>query len=204
MRRKEFSVEEQNEIDAFLNEMSYGYLATEGADGWPHLTPLNYAYYNGNIYFHGSRAGSKMKEIAQSDKVSFAVSKEYAIIPSYYSDPRQACPATAFFKSVHIRGIAEPVEDLDEKAGALSSMMEKLQPEGGYAPITAEDPEYRGELRGVSVVRITVSELTAKFKFGQNMSEERRAHIAESLAERGRPDDAETAELMRRFCPHHQ
>ncbi|TVY08947.1 pyridoxamine 5'-phosphate oxidase family protein [Paenibacillus cremeus] len=204
MRRKEFSVQEQSEIEAFLQEMSFGYLATLGEDGWPHLTPLNYAYCNGHIYFHGSRAGQKMREIAEARRVSFAVAKEYAIIPSYFSDPRQACPATAFFKSVHIRGEAEPVENLHEKAEALSALMAKLQPEGGYAPITPEDPTYRPELKAVSVVRITVQDLTAKFKFGQNMKEERHDNVVSGLLERSLPDDAETAELMKKYCPFHK
>ncbi|MBD0380079.1 pyridoxamine 5'-phosphate oxidase family protein [Paenibacillus sedimenti] len=204
MRRKEFAVQDQQDVEQFLQEMSYGYLATSGEDGWPHLTPVNFVYLNGHIYFHGSRRGSKMTEIAASGKASFAVAKEYAIIPSYFTDPRQACPATSYFKSVHIRGEAEPTEDLTEKAEVLGALMEKLQPEGGYSPITPEDPAYRGELKGVSVVRLTIHELTAKFKFGQNLTEERRESIIHDLSERGRPDDVETAELMRKYCPFHQ
>jgi uncharacterized protein len=204
VRRKEFSIEEHKEIENFLNEMSFGYLGTVGEDGFPHLTPLNYVYWDGSLYFHGSHAGAKMREIAEAGKVSFAVAKEYAIIPSYYSDERLACPATAFFKSVHIRGLAEKVVDLEEKAKVLTALMEKLQPEGGYDPITPEDSEYRKALKAVAVVRIAVEELTAKFKFGQNMEETRRSGIVEKLGERGRPDDAETAELMRKYCPMHR
>ncbi|MCZ8517117.1 pyridoxamine 5'-phosphate oxidase family protein [Paenibacillus filicis] len=203
MRRKEFSVQEQQEIEDFLRSMSFGFLGTSGEDGYPHITPLNYTYQNGHIYFHGSKAGSKMKELVKSHKVSFAVAKEFAVIPSYFSDPRQACPATAFFKSVHIRGIAEPVDDLHEKAEALSGLMEKLQPEGGYAPITPDDPLYTGELKAVSVVRITVEDLTAKFKFGQNLKEDRLAQVMEGLEERGLAGDPETVEMMKRYCPFH-
>ncbi|WP_284644781.1 pyridoxamine 5'-phosphate oxidase family protein [Paenibacillus silviterrae] len=204
MRRKEFSIQEQQEIDEFLNEMSFGYLASSGADGWPHVTPLNFVYHKGNIYFHGSKRGAKMDEIAASGKVSFAVAKEFAIIPSYFTDSYNACPATAFFKSVHIRGEAAPVEDLQEKAEVLTALMHKLQPEGGHAPITPEDPKYTGELKAVSVVKIEVQELTAKFKFGQNLNKARRDQVLNGLAERGAPQDEETAELMRKYCPFHK
>jgi uncharacterized protein len=204
MRRNEFNVEEQQEIDEFLQEASFGFLGTIGEDGWPHVTPLNFVYRNGHIYFHGSRRGAKMSEIASAGQVSFAVAKEYAIIPSYFTDPTQACPATAFFKSVHIRGTAEPVEDLYEKADALSGLMEKLQPEGGYSPITPDDPAYRGELKAVAVVRIRISELSAKFKFGQNLNGERREQVMTGLSERSHPGDAETLEQMRKLCPFHQ
>lgn len=204
MRRSEFNVEDQEEIGAFLKEMSFGYLATSGEDGWPHLTPLNYVYLNGAIYFHGSRKGSKMEEIAASGKAAFAVAKEYALVPSHFSDPAMACPATAFFKSVHIRGLAEKVSDLQEKAEVLTALMKKLQPEGGYDPITREDPRYQQALKAVAVVRLSVQEMTAKFKFGQNLDESRRSSLMSQLRERNRPDDAETAELMRRFCPVHK
>jgi uncharacterized protein len=204
MRRKEFTISEQEEIEQFLMEMSFGFLATKGEDDWPHLTPLNYAYHQGHIYFHGARAGQKMREHAAKKQVSFAVAKEYAIIPSYYSNPKMACPATAYFKSVHIRGTAEPVEELQEKAQALTALMKKLQPEGGYADIHPDDPAYRPELKAVSVVRVTIHELTAKFKFGQNLEEARREDIISRLQERGNTYDAETAELMRKYCPAHK
>ena len=204
MRRAEFSIQEHAEIDEFLTEMSFGFLATAGEDGFPHITPLNYAYVNGHLYFHGSYRGEKMKEIAACKNVSFAVAKEFSIIPSYYSNTIQACPATAFFKSVHIRGEAEPVKSLHEKAEALTALMHKLQPEGGYAPITPDDPAYLSELKAVSVVRITIHELTAKFKFGQNWEDEKRVGVIDKLCERNRPDDQATAELMRKYCPVHK
>lgn len=203
MRRGEFSIQEQAEIDEFLSGMSFGFLATTGEDGFPHVTPLNYAYANGHLYFHGSYRGEKMKEIAAVKNVSFAVAKEFAIIPSYYSDPAMACPATAFFKSVHIRGEAELVKSLHEKAEALTALMRKLQPEGGYALISPDDPAYLPELKAVSVVRITIREMTAKFKFGQNWEERKRADVMAKLCERNRPDDEETAKMMRKYCPAH-
>lgn len=204
MRRNEFQIAEQQEVTEFLQEASFGFLGTMGEDGWPHVTPLNFVYRNGYIYFHGSRSGAKMEEITAAEKVSFAVAKEYAIIPSYYTDPKLACPATAFFKSVHIRGVAEKVEELTEKADVLTGLMEKLQPEGGYVPITPENPDYRGVLKAVAVVRIRITECTAKFKFGQNLKEENREKVMAGLTERGLPQDAETMELMRKYCPMHR
>jgi nitroimidazol reductase NimA-like FMN-containing flavoprotein (pyridoxamine 5'-phosphate oxidase superfamily) len=207
MRRKEFAIEEtkQTEVEDFFAEMSFGFLGTISADGWPHVTPLNFVYFNECIYFHGSRIGQKMENLKHAaEKVTFTVAKEYAIIPSYYSDPKLACPATAFFKSVFIKGSASIVVDLDEKASALSAFMEKLQPEGGYDPITAEDRAYIPQLKGVSVVRIEVQEITAKFKFGQNWNEDRLVQTAAHLSQRNRELDPETIALMEKFCPHHK
>ncbi|WP_144939864.1 pyridoxamine 5'-phosphate oxidase family protein [Paenibacillus sp. 32O-W] len=204
MRRKEFSMNEQAEVEQFLNEMTYGCLGTTGEDGWPHVTPVNYVYHQGKIYFHGSRNGQKMKHLKACKQVTFLIAKEHSLIPSYYTDPEMACPATAYFKSVLIKGTAELVEDPVEKAGALQAFMSKLQPEGGYRPITAEDPEYRPRIKGVAVLAIKIMEMSAKFKFGQNLQEEVRESIITSLNSRKRELDEETARLMRKYCPAHK
>jgi predicted FMN-binding regulatory protein PaiB len=97
--------------------------------------------------------------------------------------------------------LADVVTDPAEKASALTALMEKLQPEGGYAPIDPEDARYKQMLKAVAVVRVSIEEITAKFKFGQNLSEARREIIISRLEERGRPDDAATAGLMRAYAP---
>jgi len=185
-----------------MAEMSFGYLGTVRSDGTASLTPLNYVYQGGNVYFHGSRIGEKMASIGGNPHVSFAVAKEYAIIPSYFTDPLMACPATAFFKSVLIEGTAEIVTDLAEKAEALEALMRKLQPEGGYKPIAADDPDYVPRLKGVAVVRIVPSRVTAKFKFGQNKREGEFREVMEGLSRRGAGMDEETRAMMLRYCPH--
>ncbi|MNI00700.1 Pyridoxamine 5'-phosphate oxidase [compost metagenome] len=203
MRRKEFNVEDNQEIEMFLKEMSFGFLGTVGEDGWSRVTPLNFVFDGTHFYFHGSRTGEKMKHLAHDPRVSFTVAKEYAIIPSYFTDPILACPASAFFKSVMVQGIVEKVEDLDEKASAFTLFMEKLQPEGGYQPITANDPQYRGQLKAVSLFRIVPESITAKFKFGQNANLEKFEGILQGLQSRNCPMDQETISLMKKYCPHH-
>jgi len=203
MRRKEFDMKEnREETEAFLAEMTHGFLGTVGADGWPSVTPLNFVYVRNAVYFHGARIGEKMAAIAANPRVTFTVAREYAIVPSYYTDPVMACPATAYFKSVMISGLAQAVTDLEEKADALEAFMRKLQPEGGYRAIDAGDKAYVPRLKGVAVVRIDADAVSAKFKFGQNLNEEVRTSVIRQLTERNLPLDVETAALMRRYCPH--
>lgn len=203
MRRKEFQIDNEEELTDFLSSMSFGFLGTTDAEGHPRVTPLNFVYTGGNFYFHGSHAGGKMEAIRNQPQVCFTVADEFALIPSYFSDPHLACPATAYFKSVTAFGTAEPVSDIEEKAVVLSLFMKKLQPEGGYDEITPEDPKYRSRLKGVALIRITPNEMTAKFKFGQNLKEDERTGIMNGLTERGGERDAETIELMKKYCPHH-
>ncbi|KEO85181.1 pyridoxamine 5'-phosphate oxidase family protein [Tumebacillus flagellatus] len=204
MRRKEFSIQEQQEIREFLQEVSYGHLAMTGEDGWPHIVALNFVYHEGHFYFHGSKIGEKIRLLNSDTRVTFNATKEYSIIPSYFSDPTLACPATAFFKSVLARGHAVIVDDLDEKASAFTAFMQKLQPEGGYDPIDPANDEYRKNLLGVALIRLDVEDLTAKFKFGQNLTENRRESLIGKLNDRNEPLDAETIELMKKYCPAHR
>ena len=166
------------------------------------MTPLNFVYVNGSVYFHGSRIGEKMTQLKANERVTFMAAKEYAIIPSYFSDPLMACPATAYFKSVRMDGQAVVVDDPAEKAAALEALMRKLQPEGGYKTIDAADPDYIPRLKGVAVVRIDADRVSGKFKFGQNLKQPARESITGQLAERDAPLDAETIALMNRYCPH--
>jgi len=96
MRRKEFKAEERECID-FLKEKHDGVLTFAGPDGWPKAVPLNYAWHDGAVYFHGSKQGEKMAGIAGDPRAEFVVYQSHAFIPSYFSDPYLACPATVFF-----------------------------------------------------------------------------------------------------------
>jgi nitroimidazol reductase NimA-like FMN-containing flavoprotein (pyridoxamine 5'-phosphate oxidase superfamily) len=206
MRRKEFQMneDEQKEIVMFLNEMTFGFLGTVSEDGYPHITPLNFVYYRDAIYFHGSKIGEKMSELKARKQVSFAVAKEFALIPSYFTEAKYACPATAFFKSVYIRGSAEIVDNLEEKADVFTAFMKKLQPEGGYAPFDLLDEGYVKQIKGTAIVKIHIEQMTAKFKFGQNWSENKLDIVTQQLAERDNDLDEETIRLMNKYCPHHR
>jgi nitroimidazol reductase NimA-like FMN-containing flavoprotein (pyridoxamine 5'-phosphate oxidase superfamily) len=198
MRRKEFEVTDQEAIESFLRERGDGVLAFAGDDGWPKAVPLNYVYTDdGSIYFHGSKKGEKMRGLSLDAKAEFVVYEAHAFIPSYFSDPYLACPATQYFRSVRIRGTVKQVEEPAEKARALAALLGSLQPEGGHAPIDHEDPKYAPSLRGVAVLRLDIAEMTGKFKFGQNLSDERREKVMQGLAERNRPGDLRTIEKMR-------
>lgn len=199
MRRDEFLIENPEEIEAFLREASFGFLGTVDANGIPRVTPLNFVYTNQTFYFHGSRIGEKMEHLRRTPAICFTVADEYALIPSYYSDPVVACPATAYFKSVTAVGEAMLVENAEEKALALEAFMQKLQPEGGYATIDAEDPRYAKRLKGVAVIKLQPIRMSAKFKFGQNLKPDRLESIAQALESREKERDQETARLMRKY-----
>jgi len=199
MRRTEYEMNEQEEIDKLLAEAGHGFLGILTEDGWPSSVPVNFVYAEGRVYFHGAYSGEKMEAIATGPRVTFTVVEDFSLIPSYFRDPRFACPATQYYRSVMIRGHVRVVEAVEEKAMALQALMEKLQPEGGYEPITAKAPMYRKSLKTTAVLAIEVERMTGKFKFGQNLPRSKREVVAESLEKRGCPIDHATVAEMRRF-----
>jgi hypothetical protein len=189
-----FQISDPEIIDDILSTIEYGTLAL-CVDNIPYSLPINFVHDEGIIYFHGSKKGKKMHMLQSNSKASFSVVESYSIIQSYFSsNDKLACPATHFFKSIIIDGEIEMVESYDEKIKALSLLMQKLQKEGGYKPFT--DKIYEKMINAVAVFRLNQKELKAKFKFGQNLSEEKFQMIIEHLKNRGIKTDIATINMM--------
>ena len=190
-----FCITDKALIYAILDQAEYGTLALS-CDDRPYAVPVNFVRIGDAIYFHGALKNRKMTMLSRNPVVSLSVVESYALIPSFFSSTDGlACPATQFFKSVHAEGVAEVVERREQKAEVFEAMMQKLQPEGGYKPF--DDAAYDSALKATAVVKIAISDLTCKFKFGQHLSEERFEMICAHLLERGSAIDRKTVEAMR-------
>lgn len=198
MRRKEFEVLAECELERVLDAADWGVLGLQGKAGKPLLVPLNFVRLGRSLYFHSAPAGEKIDALGRGKAASFVAVRPLALVPSYFFDEARACGATGFFESVVAKGRARLAGELEEKARALQALMVKLQPEGKHEPILAGSPLYRAALRGVAVIALDIETLTGKFKVGQNMPPAKRARLRRRLLARGRPLDRETARAMRR------
>ncbi|MCP5061464.1 MAG: pyridoxamine 5'-phosphate oxidase family protein [Ignavibacteriae bacterium] len=191
-----FRITDKNLITEMLNSAEYGVLAL--SDEKPYAVPVNFVYLNDSIFFHGSPKGKKMKMLETNKNVSFSVISDSIIIPSYFSSTENlACPASAFFKSIIIDGTAEIMDDRNKLAKIFSAIMKNLQPEGKYKSF--ESNEYDKQFSAVSVIKINIENLSAKFKFGQNLNSERFQMVIEHLEKRGRETDILTIKAMKQF-----
>lgn len=182
-----------------LEAAGHGTLALNSPDGWPLLRPVNFVLHDGRIYFHGSHDGEKMRALAEDPRSTFSVVMDYALIPSHFVHPRNACPATQYYKAVMIEGRTRIVSDPAEKARALQALMEKLQPEGGFETITPDDALYRKAVEETAVLAIEIERVASKFSFGQNAKGQKRSGIEAGLAQRGCPIDHATLQSMGEF-----
>jgi nitroimidazol reductase NimA-like FMN-containing flavoprotein (pyridoxamine 5'-phosphate oxidase superfamily) len=188
MRRKEFEVKDRNRIEEVLKTTEIGYLAFNGPDGWPRITPLNFVY-DGRVLWHGAVAGERFEGLKQDSRATFTAVSLQLYIPSHFLSEENATSATAAFKSVVVRGHCRFIEESEEKCAVLNQLMEKYQPEGRFKKVTPEDPLYAKVLKATGIYALMVENISAKFKFAQNKSKEDRQVIASKLRERGLPPD---------------
>lgn len=199
--RKELHRMERQEAIALLERSHVFHMATTRPDGTPVLRTLHGVVMGEAIAFHGAPVGEKSEAVGRPAVVS--VEEVVTSIPSYFLAPRRACPATTYFRSVQAHGVIQPVTDLAEKAAVLEAFMRKYQPEGGYEPLEADNPLYRGAIAGLMVCKIPFEQLDGKAKLGQNRRPEELGVILKRLWERGLPSDPAAIELIRAANPDH-
>ncbi|MBT0652210.1 pyridoxamine 5'-phosphate oxidase family protein [Geomobilimonas luticola] len=164
MRKQNKKIIDSAVIINLLDTCPVGRLGTVGADGWPMVKPLNFAYREGRIYFHCALQGEKLDDIRRDPRVCFEVDLPIAYVKGAPDNP---CRAEYLYRSVIIRGRAVIVEDRGEQIAALDALMRKYQPEGGYGPY----PEEKLALTGI--VRIDIEDLSGKEELGKDGMRER-------------------------------
>jgi ribosomal protein S18 acetylase RimI-like enzyme/nitroimidazol reductase NimA-like FMN-containing flavoprotein (pyridoxamine 5'-phosphate oxidase superfamily) len=158
------------------------------------LRTLHHAILDGALYFHGDLRGQKRGLIGRS--VVFGCEEVVAQIPSYWKDPRLACPATTWFRSAQAHGQLERVNDSELKARAMTALMDRLQPEGGFVPISAESKEYKKFLGATAVFRLVPTHLMGRYKVGQNKSPADIQVVLKGLWQRGTDQDLRAIEII--------
>ncbi|QKF59586.1 pyridoxamine 5'-phosphate oxidase family protein [Aliarcobacter lanthieri] len=196
MRRAEFDVKDENSINEVLEACEYGTLSLIN-NGKPYCIALNFVYFQGSIYFHGSNEGKKIDTIKENPNGSFLVVQPYSTIPSYFFDTVAACPATQFFASVLLEGILSFIENGDEKAKVLNALMKKLQKDGGYEEIAYDKAMYTKMLDKVTIIRLNPQNISCKIKVGQNLNDEKRDKLTQKLENRASNIDMHTIKQMK-------
>ena len=121
------------------------------------------------------------------------VAPDWAYIPGAWKaigdeDPTRGIPTT-YYSAVQLIGEVEVTDDPEAIAATLRLQLGDVEPDGGLV-----DPaEHAGQFRVIRGIRMTVTEVRAKAKYGGNVDDAHRAAIAERLAARGGPGDQAAA-----------
>lgn len=184
-----------DEAWALMKRASVVHVAAAGET--PLLRTLHPAFVDGSIYFHGGPVGEKNGMIGRA--VVISAEEHIATLPSYFFDAQRACPATTYYRSAMVWGQAELVEEGRDRV--LEALMQQMQPEGGYKPLSATDPLYETALRKLSVIRVRPERIEGRFKIGQNKPAEMMERVLAGLWQRGKPGDLEAIEAIQRTHP---
>ncbi len=192
MRRRQCEITDPQEISRILSAATIGRMATSGADGYPYITPVNFVYFNGNIYFHCARKGEKLDNIVRDDRVCFQVDIPLAYLDLDATPNGGSCNLHQLYHCVIIRGRARVVPDGDLKTDALNALVAAHEPGRTPPPVPADTPAYQA----CAVVEIRPENLSAKSDLAQKKSPAEREALARYLAQRNRPGDSETVKAM--------
>lgn len=147
MRRNDRSLDKEQAYK-LLENGKYGILSTSGENGYAYGVPLNYALYEGSIYFHCALVGSKLDNINSNNKVSFCVVGDSEPLPEKFSYRFES--VIAFGKALEVDGM--------EKDNALSALIKKYSSEymeKGIAYIKKENVSTK-------VIKIEIEHMTGK------------------------------------------
>ena len=161
MTRREREVTNINDIINILDTAKVLHLGLVDGDE-AYVVPMNYGYTltDGKLtlWLHGAKRGKKLDLMRANPKVFFEM--ECGLQPF---EGEIACKYGISYSSIMGRGKAEIIEDIEEKKNALSFLM-KTQ--------TGKDFEFEDKMATVvSVIRIDVTEFTAKHRPSPKMGE---------------------------------
>ena len=164
MRQRKKEIKDKSVIDNLLRCATVGRLGTAGKDGYPRIKPLNFVHIDRAIYFHSAREGEKIDDILRDNRVCFEVDLPISYVKGRQDDP---CKASYLYQSVIIYGKAALVGAEPERRKALSALMRKYQPGGGYGEFL------EAKLAITAVVRIDIETMTGKEDLGKGALRER-------------------------------
>lgn len=192
MRRKWCEITDQGEIGRILSSATIGRMATIGTDGYPYITPVNFVYLNGNVYFHSGPKGEKLDNLARDPRVCFEVDIPLAYIDSGFDPERRIGNLHQFYQCVIIRGEAQIVPNGPRKLAALTALVTKHEGGPDHEAVNEEMPAYKA----CQVVEIKPTSLSAKTDLWQEKTPQERSALVEFLKNRNRPGDPETIVAM--------
>ena len=177
----------------FLKTHDFGDLIVPGAPtrDLPVVVPTHFIWDGDKtVLLHLARINPVWEAIAERPRALLSVFGAYAYIPGHWNQDEYGVP-TSYYAAVQLAGDIEATDDDAALAKILERQLAHFQPEGKHAPVEPGDNPYGKRLSAIRGIRLTVTDVRAKFKFGGNRTEQHRDAVAKKLGERGRPLDRE-------------
>jgi transcriptional regulator len=184
---------------AFVAANAFGHLVAGGRDREvPVVVPTQFVLDGDQVVLHLATPNPIWGAIEENPTVLLSVAGDWTYIPSDWKaigdeDPRRGVPTT-YYAAAQLIGRARVVEEPAGVAEVLRAQLADLQPD-----VDAIDPEDHGaKLRAIRGLRIEVTEVRAKFKYGANVDRDHRSAVRDRLVERDGPGDRAAARHVER------
>jgi nitroimidazol reductase NimA-like FMN-containing flavoprotein (pyridoxamine 5'-phosphate oxidase superfamily) len=156
------AVYDRGAIEAILDEAIVSHLGVIDEGGFPVVIPTLHARVGSFLFVHGSAASRTLRAAGRSEVCLTTTLLDGLVLA------RSAFHHSVNYRSVVLFGSAEQVVEEEDKSRALEAFTEKLVP-GRWADVRHPSPP---ELRGTSVLRIPLEEVSAKVRTGPPVEEE--------------------------------
>ena len=186
----------------FVSAQELGRLVTVDARGQPHIGLYPFLFRGDAIEIHLHRADEQLADLRANRKCAFEVDDIHGTIPSHWVHPTNAMFATAFHRTVIFECEGEVSEDAEVLAAQQQRLMAHYQPDGGHAPVSAEQAMYRGAFKEIAALTLAVRARKVKWKLAQNRDRARREMLVAELRKRGRPTDGGAADALQWALDH--
>jgi transcriptional regulator len=193
----------EQEWTAFVRAHGFGHLVAAGRDrDVPVVVPTQFVLHDAaHVLLHLARPNPIWRALAENPRVVLSVAGDWAYIPAAWKavgdeDPRRGVPTT-YYAAVQLIADAVIVDDDPGKADILRRQLADTEPGSDVV-----DPlEHGRTLNGIRGLRLDVTEVRAKFKYGGNADDAHRSAVVQHLQQRGGPGDAAAAGQLRRRTP---
>jgi len=177
---------------AFLREHDFGELIAPGAGrDLPIVVPTHFIWDGKDeVVLHLAKPNPVWEALAERPRALLSVFGAYTFIPGHWNQDEYGVP-TSYYAAVQLACDAEVIDDPERVAAILERQLAHFQPEGKHAPVEPGDNRYGKLLGSIRGIRLTVTDVRAKFKFGGNRTPQHREVVAKNLGDRGSSLDRE-------------
>ena len=166
----------------------------------PVVVPTHFSFVPGDpdvVLLHLARPNPVWAAVREQARALLSVNGDWAYVPAAWKavgteDPAEGIP-TSYYAAVVLDGTVQVLEG-EELLAVLRTQLADFEPGSAVA-----DPSVHARrLPGIRGLRLTVTSVQAKFKYGGNVDDVHRARVDAGLAERDLPGDRAARAQMRR------
>jgi transcriptional regulator len=187
-----------DEWRAVLRDFDFGQLIAPGGPDreLPVVVPTHFIFDGGcTVELHLARPNPVWRALAERPRALLTVVTDYVYVPSAVNtdagDDAALGVPTSYYAAVQAEVDVEIIDDPEAKAAILARALKHFEPADSQRVTPGVDVESdRRLMEGIRGLRLTITGVNAKFKYGGNKRVEHRAEIAATLHTRNGPMDA--------------